>query len=104
MPPHLKTRAELVGDEYVINGSKAFISGAGSTDVLMRHGAHGRGSGAKGISAFPVPADTPGISYGKNEDKMGWNSQPTRTISFDGVRIPANHLHRPGGRGLQVSP
>ena len=103
----LKTRAELVGNEYVINGSKAFISGAGSTDVLVlmaRSSAAGdAASGASGISAFAVPADTPGITYGKNEHKMGWNSQPTRTISFDNVRIPANHLLGQEGEGFKIA-
>jgi len=100
----LKTRAELVGNEYVINGSKAFISGAGSTDVLVLMARTGdAASGASGISAFAVPADTPGISYGKKEQKMGWNSQPTRTISFDNVRIPADHLLGREGEGFKIA-
>ena len=100
----LKTRAELVGDEYVINGSKAFISGAGSTDVLVLMARTGDAqSGASGISAFVVPADAPGISYGKKEQKMGWNSQPTRTISFDNVRIPADHLLGREGEGFKIA-
>ncbi|CAN7325800.1 acyl-CoA dehydrogenase family protein [Acidovorax delafieldii] len=100
----LKTRAELVGNEYVINGAKAFISGAGSTDVLVLMARTGdTQSGASGISAFAVPADTPGISYGKKEQKMGWNSQPTRTISFDNVRIPADHLLGREGEGFKIA-
>ncbi|WP_042424506.1 acyl-CoA dehydrogenase family protein [Comamonas granuli] len=100
----LKTRAELVGAEYVINGSKAFISGAGSTDVLVLMARTGdASSGAAGISAFAVPAHTPGISYGKKEEKMGWNSQPTRQISFDNVRIPANHLLGREGEGFKIA-
>ena len=100
----LKTRAELVGNEYIINGSKAFISGAGSTDVLVLMARTGdANSGASGISAFAVPADAPGISYGKKEEKMGWNSQPTRTISFDNVRIPANHLLGREGEGFKIA-
>ena len=100
----LKTRAELVGHEYVINGSKAFISGAGSTDVLILMARTGdAASGAAGISAFVVPADTPGITYGKKEKKMGWNSQPTRTISFDNVRIPADHLLGREGEGFKIA-
>lgn len=100
----LKTRAELVGNEYIINGSKAFISGAGSTDVLVLMARTGdASSGAAGISAFAVPADAPGISYGKKEEKMGWNSQPTRTISFDNVRIPANHLLGREGEGFKIA-
>ena len=100
----LKTRAELVGHEYVLNGSKAFISGAGSTDVLVLMARTGdAASGAAGISAFAVPAHLPGISYGKKEQKMGWNSQPTRTISFDNVRIPANHLLGQEGEGFKIA-
>ncbi len=100
----LKTRAELVGNEYVINGSKAFISGAGSTDVLVLMARTGdAASGASGISAFVVPADTAGITYGKKEHKMGWNSQPTRTISFDNVRIPADHLLGQEGEGFKIA-
>ncbi|WP_404302917.1 acyl-CoA dehydrogenase family protein [Alicycliphilus denitrificans] len=100
----LKTRAELVGAEYVINGSKAFISGAGSTDLLVLMARTGdASSGAAGISAFAVPADAPGIHYGKKEEKMGWNSQPTRQISFDNVRIPANHLLGQEGEGFKIA-
>lgn len=98
----LKTRAELQGAEYVINGGKAFISGAGSTDVLVLMARTG-GAGASGISAFAVPADAPGISYGKKEHKMGWNSQPTRTINFDNVRIPAANLLGKEGEGFRIA-
>ena len=100
----LKTRAELVGHEYILNGSKAFISGAGATDVLVLMARTGDAqSGAAGISAFAVPADLPGIHYGKKEEKMGWNSQPTRTISFDNVRIPASHLLGREGEGFKIA-
>lgn len=98
----LKTRADKDGDEYVINGSKAFISGAGSTDVLVLMARSG-GPGASGVSAFAVPADAEGISYGKKEQKMGWNSQPTRTISFDNVRIPAHNLLGNEGEGFKIA-
>ena len=99
---NLKTRAELQGAEYVLNGGKAFISGAGSTDVLVVMARTG-GGGAGGISAFALPADAPGISYGKKEHKMGWNSQPTRTINFDNVRIPADHLLGEEGEGFRIA-
>ena len=100
----LKTRAERVGNEYLINGAKAFISGAGATDLLVLMARTGApDSGASGISAFAVPADTPGIHYGKKEQKMGWNSQPTRTISFDNVRIPADHLLGAEGEGFTIA-
>ncbi|HYP83604.1 acyl-CoA dehydrogenase family protein [Variovorax sp.] len=98
----LKTRAELQGGEYVINGGKAFISGAGSTDVLVLMARTGAG-GAGGVSAFAVPADAAGISYGKKEHKMGWNSQPTRTIAFDNVRVPASHLLGAEGEGFKIA-
>ena len=98
----LKTRAERDGETYVINGGKAFISGAGSTDVLVLMARTG-GPGAAGISAFAVPAESPGISYGKKEHKMGWNSQPTRAISFDNVRVPADHLLGAEGEGFRIA-
>ena len=98
----LKTRAELKGVEYVINGGKAFISGAGATDVLVLMARTG-GGGPGGVSAFAVPADAPGISYGKKEHKMGWNSQPTRTISFDNVRIPSHNLLGSEGEGFRIA-
>lgn len=98
----LKTRAELQGGEYVINGGKAFISGAGATDVLVLMARTG-GGGAGGISAFALPADAPGISYGKKEHKMGWNSQPTRAIAFDNVRVPADHLLGSEGEGFRIA-
>jgi len=100
----LKTRAELVGGEYIINGAKAFISGAGSTDVLVLMARTGdAASGASGISAFAVPAEAEGISYGKKEQKMGWNSQPTRVINFDNVHIPAHNLLGREGEGFKIA-
>jgi alkylation response protein AidB-like acyl-CoA dehydrogenase len=98
----LKTRARLDGGAYVIDGGKAFISGAGATDVLIVMARTG-GGGAGGVSAFAVPADAPGIGYGKKEHKMGWNSQPTRTIAFDGVRVPADHLLGAEGEGFRIA-
>ena len=98
----LKTTAKLVDGHYLINGSKAFISGAGATDVLVLMARTG-GEGAKGVSAIVVPANTPGIGYGKKEVKMGWNSQPTRTISFDNVKVPANHLLGAEGEGFKFA-
>jgi len=98
----LKTRARLEGDHYVINGGKAFISGAGSTDVLVLMARTGD-SGAGGVSAFAVPARAEGIHYGQKEQKMGWNSQPTRQISFDNVRVPADHLLGRQGEGFKIA-
>ena len=92
----LKTTAVRDGDEYVLNGSKCFISGAGSTDVLVAMVRTGV-AGPKGISALVIPADAKGISYGRKEEKMGWNAQPTRTITFENVRVPvANRLGEEG--------
>ncbi|MDH4583118.1 acyl-CoA dehydrogenase [Pseudomonas sp. BN415] len=96
---HLRTRARRDGDHYVLDGSKCFISGAGSTQVLIVMARTGQ-DGAKGISCFLVPADAEGIRYGRNEDKMGWRAQPTRTITFEGVRIPAGHRIGPEGEGF----
>ena len=95
----LKTTARLVDGHYVLNGAKAFISGAGATDVLVVMARTG-GEGARGVSAIVVPADTAGIAYGKKETKMGWNSQPTRTISFGNVKVPADHLLGQEGQGF----
>ena len=95
----LTTKAERQGDQYVLSGSKVFISGAGSTDLLIVM-ARTANNGAKGISAFAVPADSAGISYGKPEEKMGWNAQPTRMITFDNVSIPSSHLLGEEGQGF----
>jgi alkylation response protein AidB-like acyl-CoA dehydrogenase len=98
----LRTSATLDGDEYVINGSKVFISGAGETDVLvvmLRTG----DAGPKGISALLVPADADGISYGKKEDKMGWNAQPTRMVTFDNVRVPVANRLGVEGQGFAIA-
>ncbi|WP_317928875.1 acyl-CoA dehydrogenase family protein [Halioxenophilus sp. WMMB6] len=100
----LRSSARLDGDDYIINGSKMFISGAGATEVLVamiRTGAPD--SGAKGISAFAIPANLPGIEYGKNEVKLGWNSQPTRAISFDNVRVPKECLLGEEGEGFKIA-
>ena len=98
----LTTRAERQGDAYLVNGGKAFISGAGATDVLIVMARTG-GAGAGGISAFVIPADAPGVSYGKKERKMGWNSQPTRAVAFDNVRIPGDHLLGTEGEGFRIA-
>lgn len=95
----LKTSARLVDGHYVINGAKAFISGAGATDVLVVMARTG-GEGARGVSALVVPGDAAGVVYGKKETKMGWNSQPTRTINFDNVKVPASHLLGEEGQGF----
>src|SRR5690606_32016674 len=98
----LQTRAERRGAAYVLNGAKAFISGGGDTDLLVVMARTG-GPGPKGVSAFAVPADTPGISYGRKEEKMGWNSQSTRPITFDNVEVPAESLLGEEGQGFMFA-
>ncbi|WP_339339011.1 acyl-CoA dehydrogenase family protein [uncultured Oceanicoccus sp.] len=98
----LRSTAKRDGDDYIVNGSKMFISGAGETDmlvVMLRTGEEG----PKGISAFAIPANLPGIEYGKKEQKMGWNSQPTAAISFDHVRIPADYRLGVEGQGFAIA-
>ncbi|MER1940891.1 MULTISPECIES: acyl-CoA dehydrogenase family protein [unclassified Castellaniella] len=92
----LSTSARREGDHYIVNGAKAFISGAGDTDVLVVMVRTG-GPGARGISALVVPADSDGITYGRKEKKMGWNSQSTRPITFENVRVPV--INRLGDEG-----
>ncbi|WP_439108083.1 acyl-CoA dehydrogenase family protein, partial [Congregibacter sp.] len=81
----LRTRADKEDDDYVVNGSKVFISGAGETDVLVVMLRTGE-AGPKGVSALLIPANAEGITYGKKEEKMGWNAQPTRMVTFENVR------------------
>jgi hypothetical protein len=95
----LTTSAIKKGNQYILNGSKTFISGAGDTDVLIVMARTGE-SGAKGVSAFVVEANTAGISYGRKEPKLGWNSQPTRAVTFENVAVPINHLLGKEGQGF----
>src|SRR6266571_4057320 len=96
----LRTRAVRDGDHYVLNGQKQFISGAGNSGiyvVMVRTGNDGPG----GISTLVVEGDTPGLSFGANERKMGWNAQPTRAVSFENARVPvANRL---GDEGIGIN-
>ncbi|QDH73561.1 isobutyryl-CoA dehydrogenase [Brevundimonas sp. M20] len=98
----MRTTARLEGDEWVLNGSKAFISGAGTSDVYVVMARTGE-PGAKGISAFVVDLGTPGLSFGAQEKKMGWNSQPTAIVSFDDCRIPAENLLGKEGDGFRYA-
>src|SRR5690606_28743647 len=95
----LQTRAERKGNHYVLNGSKAVISGGGDTDLLVVMARTGE-SGPRGISAFAVPADTPGITYGRKEEKMGWNSQSTWPITFENVEVPVENRLGEEGQGF----
>ncbi|WP_415886475.1 acyl-CoA dehydrogenase family protein [Neptuniibacter sp. QD37_6] len=98
----LKSTARREGDNYILNGSKIFISGAGSTDVLVVMARTGE-EGPKGISAFAVDAKSDGIVYGRKEEKMGWNSQPTRMITFEDVVVPASALLGNEGDGFKIA-
>ena len=98
----LRTTAKRDGDHWVLNGSKAFISGAGTSDVyvvMARTGAEG----PKGISTFVIEKDTPGLSFGAQEKKMGWNSQPTAIVAFDDCRVPAANLLGMEGDGFRYA-
>ena len=98
----LKTSARLSGDHYVLNGSKQFISGAGASDFYFVF-ARTSEQGARGISAFAVMKDTPGLSFGANEKKMGWNAQPTRQVIFDNCKVPVANLIGEPGRGFRFA-
>jgi alkylation response protein AidB-like acyl-CoA dehydrogenase len=98
----LKARAVKDGDHYVLDGSKAFISGAGTSDVyvcMVRTGEEG----PKGISCIVVEKGTPGLSFGKKERKMGWNSQPTALVNFDNCRVPATNRIGAEGEGFRIA-
>ena len=98
----LKTRAVRSGDEYVLNGTKQFISGAGANDVYVAMVRTGD-DGPKGISTIVVPKDAPGLSFGANEYKMGWNMQPTRQVIFEDCRVPAGNLLSGEGAGFRIA-
>ncbi|MDE0779322.1 MAG: acyl-CoA dehydrogenase family protein [Alphaproteobacteria bacterium] len=98
----LRTRAEQDGEHYVVNGSKAFISGGSVADVyvcMVRTG----GEGAKGISCIVVEKDTPGLSFGKLEKKLGWNSQPTAAVIFEDCRVPIKNIVGAEGDGFTIA-
>ena len=98
----LTTRALRDGDHYVLTGQKQFISGAGAGDLYVVMARTG-GEGASGISAFIVPGDTAGISFGANERKMGWNAQPTRAVIFQDVRVPVANRLGDEGFGFKIA-
>ena len=98
----LKTKAVLDGDHYILDGQKQFISGAGVSDiyvVMVRTGE----AGASGISTIVVEKDTPGLSFGANEKKMGWNAQPTRAVIFENCRVPVANRLGPEGIGFKIA-
>ncbi len=98
----LGTRAVRDGDHYILNGQKQFISGAGQSGIYVVMARTG-GSGAGGISTLVVEGDTPGLSFGANERKMGWNAQPTRAVIFENVRVPVANRIGDEGIGFKVA-
>jgi alkylation response protein AidB-like acyl-CoA dehydrogenase len=98
----LKTRAVLDGDHYVLDGQKQFISGAGVSDVYVVMARTGE-AGPGGISTIVVEKDTPGLSFGANEKKMGWNAQPTRAVILENCRVPVANRLGPEGIGFKIA-
>ena len=98
----LKTRARRDGDHYVFDGVKQFISGAGVSDLYVVMARTGE-DGAAGVSTFVVEKGTPGLSFGANEKKMGWNAQPTRQVIFEGCRVPEANRIGPEGIGFKIA-
>ncbi len=98
----LKTRAVRDGDDWIVTGSKQFISGAGENEVYVTMVRTGE-EGPKGISCLVIEKDMPGVSFGANEKKLGWHSQPTRQVIFDGVRVPAANMVGGEGEGFRIA-
>jgi len=98
----LSTTARRDGNDYVVNGQKQFISGAGASDLYLTMVRTG-GDGPSGISTLVVPRDTPGLTFGANERKMGWNAQPTRAVIFDNARVPAANRLGAEGEGFRIA-
>ncbi|ADZ70335.1 isobutyryl-CoA dehydrogenase [Polymorphum gilvum] len=98
----LRTRAVADGDHYVLNGSKAFISGGGTSDVYVVMARTG-GEGPKGISCLVVEKGTPGLSFGAQEVKLGWKSQPTAQVNFEDCRVPKANLVGTEGEGFRIA-
>jgi alkylation response protein AidB-like acyl-CoA dehydrogenase len=98
----LTTRATRNGDNYLLKGQKQFISGAGASDLYLVMARTG-GEGPSGISAFLVPGDMPGLSFGANERKMGWNAQPTRAVVFEDAVVPAANRLGAEGMGFRIA-
>ncbi len=99
----LRTKAVRDGDDYVLNGSKAFISGGGGATEFFVVMARTGGDGPNGVSAFLVEGDTPGISFGAQERKMGWNAQPTAQVNFEDCRVPASNRLGAEGEGFKFA-
>jgi alkylation response protein AidB-like acyl-CoA dehydrogenase len=98
----LRTRAVRDGDHYVVNGTKAFISGGGESEIyvcMVRTGDDGH----RGISCLVIEKDRPGVSFGANERKLGWHSQPTAMVNFEDVRVPVSNLVGEEGQGFKIA-
>ncbi|MGX7708198.1 isobutyryl-CoA dehydrogenase [Methylobacterium sp. Gmos1] len=98
----LRTTARREGDHYVLNGAKQFISGAGAADLYVTMVRTGE-AGPKGVSTLVVPSDAPGLSFGPNERKMGWNAQPTRQVIFEECRVPVENRLGEEGIGFRIA-
>jgi alkylation response protein AidB-like acyl-CoA dehydrogenase len=98
----ITTSAIRSGDDYVLTGVKQFISGGGEASVYVVMARTGE-PGARGITAFLVPGDAHGLSFGQNEKKMGWNAQPTRQVILDEVRVPASAILGVEGQGFKIA-
>ncbi|MDP1974952.1 MAG: acyl-CoA dehydrogenase family protein [Alphaproteobacteria bacterium] len=98
----LQTKAVLKGDHYIVNGSKAFISGAGISDLYLVM-VRSNGPGAKGISCLLVDKNSPGLTFGKPEKKLGWNSQPTAIVQFNECKIPIENRLGQEGEGFKIA-
>jgi alkylation response protein AidB-like acyl-CoA dehydrogenase len=98
----LKTRAVKDGDSYVVSGSKAFISGGGENEVYVTMVRTGQ-EGPKGISCLVIEKDMAGVSFGAQEKKLGWHSQPTAQVNFDEVRVPVENLVGGEGEGFRIA-
>jgi len=98
----LKTKAVRDGGNYVVTGSKQFISGGGENEVYVVMVRTGE-DGPKGISCLVIEKDMPGVSFGAQEKKLGWHSQPTAQVNFDGVRVPAENLVGSEGDGFKIA-
>jgi alkylation response protein AidB-like acyl-CoA dehydrogenase len=98
----LKTRAVRDGDDFIVSGSKAFISGGGENEIYVTMVRTGE-EGPRGISCLVIEKDMPGISFGAQEKKLGWRSQPTCQVNFDEVRVPAENLVGGLGEGFRIA-
>ena len=98
----MRSRALRDGDHYVLNGSKAFISGSGVSDIYVAMVRTGD-EGAKGVSCFIIEKGTPGLSFGANEKKMGWNNQPTAQVIFEDCRVPVENRIGEEGEGFKFA-